>query len=168
MVGAYIVTRAVGRRRWSDAVLRVGLGYAAADALGSALKSSVGRHRPDTVGGPWRFKPFDTRHEWHSFPSSHTLHAFAIAAGVAEEAHHPWVAAVSYGTATLVGLQRVYRGAHWSSDVAASAVLAVAASKTTNRWLRRREPADQSAGRKLNVVILPTGVVGTVALPFER
>jgi membrane-associated phospholipid phosphatase len=164
IAGAYVATRVAGARPWSDAVLRIGLGYAVADGIGSAMKPMVGRRRPDALDGPWRFKPFDRRQEWHSFPSAHTVHAFALAAGISEEAHRPWASVASYGAATVVGLQRVYRGAHWSSDVAASAVLGIAASKTTNRWLRRREATGRAADRKLDVLVTPTGILCSVNL----
>jgi membrane-associated phospholipid phosphatase len=66
------------------------------------------------------------------------VHAFAIAAGLAEETHHPWIATLGYAAASAVALQRVYTEAHWSSDVAISATLAIAASRSTIAALKRR------------------------------
>lgn len=138
LVGGYLVPRLAGAHRLADAALRVGLGYAVADGIESVLKPAIGRHRPDDERGTLRFRPFSNDDAWHSLPSAHTVHAFAIAAGIADEAHRPWVTVVAFGTASIVGLQRVYTRAHWASDVAASSVLAVAASGTTRSWLRRR------------------------------
>lgn len=138
LVGGYLVPRLAGAHRLADAALRVGLGYAVADGIESVLKPAIGRHRPDDERGALRFRPFSNDDAWHSLPSAHTVHAFAIAAGIADEAHRPWVTALAFGTASIVGLQRVYTRAHWASDVAASSVLAVAASGTTRSWLRRR------------------------------
>jgi membrane-associated phospholipid phosphatase len=137
LAASYLVPRVAGQRAWSDAALRVGLGYAVSDGIEAALKPLVGRHRPDAAGGAWRFRPLSGADEWHSFPSAHTVHAFSIAGAVSDEAQRPWVSAVSYSAATLVGMQRVYRQAHWTSDVVASATLAIATSTTTVRWLRR-------------------------------
>ena len=138
LVGAYAVPRLAGRRGVANAVLRIGLGYAAADGLESVLKPSVGRHRPDSTGRPLRFRPLSGADAWHSFPSAHVAHAFAIAAGVSDEWRDPRVAVLAYGTATMVGLQRVYTRAHWTTDVVGSALLTIAASHTVTRWLRRR------------------------------
>jgi hypothetical protein len=97
----------------------------------------VGRHRPDPYREPLEFRPFSSEEQWHSFPSAHTVHAFSIATGVADEVRNPWVSAIAFGTAAVVGTQRVYTSAHWTSDVTASAVLAISATTTTTRWLRR-------------------------------
>lgn len=138
MAVAFVGPRLVGKRALSDAAGRIALGYLAADAVESVLKPALGRHRPDSTGRPWRFHAFARTEEWHSLPSAHTVHAFSLAAGIAEETHHPWIATAGYTVATAVALQRVYTQAHWSSDVAVSATLAIAASRSTIAALRRR------------------------------
>jgi membrane-associated phospholipid phosphatase len=136
LAGSYVLTRLARRRPLANAVLRVAAGYAAADAIGSVLKPAAGRRRPG-AGGPWQFHPFAASGEWHSFPSAHTVHVTALAAGVARETRRPWVTAAGLGAAALVGAQRVYRGAHWPSDVAAGGIIGIAASRATTRLLRR-------------------------------
>lgn len=131
----YVVPLALRDHRWADAALRIGLGYAASDGIESVLKPLVGRHRPMATGGAWRFHPLATTDEWFSFPSAHTVHAFSIAAAVSDEAQNRWVALAAYGTAGLVASQRIYRQAHWTSDVITSAVLSIATSRTTVHWL---------------------------------
>jgi membrane-associated phospholipid phosphatase len=145
LAAAYVVPRLTGRRGVADAVLRIGLGYAAADGFEAALKPAVGRHRPDSTARPFRFRPLNSADAWHSFPSAHAVHAFAIAAGVSDEWRDPLVAAVAYGTATMVGLQRVYTRAHWMSDVVGSALLAIGVSHTVTRWFHRRQTHRLSA-----------------------
>ena len=59
-----------------------------------------------------------------SFPSGHTLHAFAFAMLLA--AFHPALAPLLWGFAALVGLSRVVLGLHFPSDVLFGALLGTA------------------------------------------
>lgn len=136
LAAAVVLPLLVRRPAWSAAALRIAASYAAADAIEGALKPIVGRHRPAAGRGQWRFHPLDAHDEWHSFPSAHTVHAFSLAAGVAEESRNPWVAGAAYGVAGLVGLERIYLRAHWTTDVTASAVLAISTARMTDGWLR--------------------------------
>ena len=137
LVAGAVIPRLLGRTALSNAIVRVGLGYAVADGIESVLKSAVGRHRPDSTGRPGQFRPFHIGGPWTSFPSAHTTHAIALATGLAIEAHRPWVSALAFGIAGTVAVQRVYTQSHWASDVVGSSVLAIAASATTVRWLQR-------------------------------
>jgi len=148
LVAGYVLPLALRQHRWADAALRVGLAYAASDAIESVLKPLVGRHRPTATGNAWTFHPIATTDEWHSFPSAHTVHAFSLAAAISDEAQNRWVTLASYGTAGLVASQRIYRQAHWTSDVLASAVLAIATSRTTVHWL-----AGHGLGRLLGPLV---------------
>jgi undecaprenyl-diphosphatase len=134
---AVIVPRAVGRRALSDAALRIALAYAAADGVESILKPLIGRHRPSDAGGAWRFHPLSNDGDWHSTPSAHVVHAFAIATGMALESRSTWVSVPAYALASLVGTQRVYTNQHWTSDVVASAALAAIVGRWTEQRLRR-------------------------------
>jgi membrane-associated phospholipid phosphatase len=133
-----IAPRVLHRRALSDQVLRVAADYVASDVVESVLKPMIGRHRPSDGGGALRFRPFQNDADWHSLPSAHTVHAFSIATGIANEAGPRWAGDAAYGVAGLVGLERVYTGAHWSSDVVASTLLATAVSSATHQWLARR------------------------------
>jgi membrane-associated phospholipid phosphatase len=137
LVAGAVVPRLVGATGVSSAVVRIGLGYAVADGIESVLKSAVGRHRPDSTGQPFRFRPAHLGDPWTSFPSAHATHAMALATGIALEAHRPWATALAFGVAGTVALQRVYTQAHWASDVVGSTVLAIGASATTVEWLAR-------------------------------
>ena len=133
----YVVPLVLRDDRWAHAALRVGLSYAVADGLEGMLKPIVGRHRPTDTGGSLRFHPFSSTDEWFSFPSAHFVHIFSIAAAVSDEADNRWVTAASFGVASLVAAQRVYRQAHWTSDVVSSAILGVVTSRATLHWLQR-------------------------------
>jgi membrane-associated phospholipid phosphatase len=118
-----------------DAV-QVGSGYAASDLAGGALRVLVSRHRPDSSGDPWRFRPLHPQGDWGSMPSAHVTHAFALAAGIAQVSGRPWAGMVAYGFASMVAAQRVYRQAHWTSDVVVGAALSIDVSRRTIRLLR--------------------------------
>lgn len=150
LVAAYAIPLVLRKHRWADAVLRVGLSYAASDAIESVLKPLVGRHRPTPTNNAWTFHPLATTDTWHSFPSAHTVHAFSLAAAISDEAQNRWVTLASYGTAGLVASQRIYRQAHWTSDVITSAVLAIASSRTTVHWL-----AEHGLGKLLDPLAPP-------------
>ena len=136
----YVVARITHHRRTANAVLRISAGYAVSNVIVGVLKPVVGRHRPDSTNDAWRFKPFSTEGEWHSFPSSHAVHAFSIAAGAAIATRRSWVAALGYSAATVVAWSRVYDDQHWTSDVTTSAVIGMSAAATTMDWLNRRWP----------------------------
>lgn len=136
----YLVTRVTHHRRAADAVLRIAAGYAVSNVIVGVLKPVVGRHRPDSTNDAWRFKPFSAEGEWHSFPSSHAVHAFSIAAGAAIATRRSWVSALGYTGATVVAWSRVYDDQHWSSDVTTSAIIGMSAVATTMDWLDRRWP----------------------------
>jgi len=86
------------------------------------LKRSTRRQRP--------FERCDDIHaclkvpDAFSFPSGHTLHAFAFA--LLLSAFHPALAPLLWGFAALVGLSRVVLGLHFPSDVVFGAVLGMA------------------------------------------
>ncbi len=161
LVGSWVV----GGWRPAKAVLRVAAGWVVGDLLMSGLKPLVGRHRPDSVGGdPWRFKPFARDAVWHSLPSAHTTHVFALAAGVAEEVRLPVVGIAAYATAALVGWQRIAFRGHWPSDVVAGAVLGIVSARTTNRWLRGGLLPD-STRRHAQLTVLPGAMFVSVPLP---
>ena len=140
----YVAARLTHHRRAADAVLRVAAGYAVSNAIVGVLKPVVGRHRPDSTNDAWRFHPFSAAGELHSFPSSHAVHAFSLATGLAIATRRSWVGALGYTGATVVAWSRLYDDQHWASDVTTSAVIGIATAATTMDWLDRRFPRDAS------------------------
>ncbi|MGH9437092.1 MAG: phosphatase PAP2 family protein [Terriglobia bacterium] len=65
-----------------------------------------------------------------SFPSGHTIAAFAIATVIAHRYRtHRWVPYVCYGMASLVGFSRMSLSAHFASDVFVGAALGYSISR---------------------------------------
>ena len=138
LVATYLGSRLLGQRSIASATLRVGLSYAAADAIESMLKPMVGEARPFAGHDPLTFRPFSSDGTYQSFPSAHVVHISSLASAIALEAHRPWVTALASAAITYVGAQRVYRDQHWSSDVVVSGMLGVEVAREVDSWLRRR------------------------------
>jgi undecaprenyl-diphosphatase len=90
----------------------------------------------------------------HSFPSGHTVSAFAAAWMVSKE--HPRRRIAYYSLACLVGFCRIYLGVHYPSDVAAGALSGVGMAEIFQRLLiaqRILPPANQQ-GKPRNIADL--------------
>ena len=101
--------------------------------LGNLLKGIVGRARPYVdVERPHDyslFRGFRDGSDYKSFPSGHTISAFAAAAAVTSEMKRWWprsvwyVGPVMYGGAAAVGWSRMFDNKHWASDVITGAAI---------------------------------------------
>ncbi|MGZ3330599.1 MAG: phosphatase PAP2 family protein [Gemmatimonadaceae bacterium] len=128
----YLFGRAESNRRIQSLGLHSVESILIADVLGGGIKLLVGRQRPfvDTKN-PYNFQLWRGFQDdkYRSFPSGHTITAFAFASTVTRETQfwHPgyawYVGTVFYGGASLVGLSRIYNNQHWASDVMAGAAL---------------------------------------------
>ncbi|HKW46540.1 MAG TPA: phosphatase PAP2 family protein [Gemmatimonadaceae bacterium] len=135
LVGTYVGSRLLGQQSLAAATLRVGLSYAAADALESVLKPMLGEARPFSGHDPLTFRGFNTNGTFQSFPSAHVVHISSLATAIALEANRPWVTVLSGAAITYVGAQRVYRDQHWSSDVVVSGMMGVELARATMNFL---------------------------------
>ena len=127
---------AVGRAADQPTVADLGLHTTEAIVLGNGInfliKGLAGRARPYVnVDDPFNFhfaRGF-TRDRYRSFPSGHTVAAFAAAAAMTTEITRDnpeikwWVGSLFYGSATLVGVSRIYNNKHWASDVVMGAAI---------------------------------------------
>ncbi len=146
-LGTVVVAAVVAfldRRGWRRALAFV-LVVALASASGAVLKGLTGRERPSREGQV----PGHERTVFHgpaeglrhascqSFPSGHTLSAFASATALS--AFYPGASPVFYLVATATGINRVVKHQHFLSDVVAGAVLGhvLALLLLDVRWIRR-------------------------------
>ena len=110
---------AYAERRWVGYALAMGLAGLGAGLVAQIVKHLVGRARPELWLGPVHYAPGSST----SFPSGHTVGAFALA-GVLVFASRSWpVRVAAFALAAAVGLSRMLAFRHWASDVAASAVI---------------------------------------------
>jgi membrane-associated phospholipid phosphatase len=118
-----------GNSRVARAGARITAGLALGGAMAVGLKLAVGRRRP--LGGEeqYVFHPFTKTDSW---PSGHTVTAFALATGVSDEVHSTPVTIGLYTLATAVGWSRMNDNKHWLSDVVAGAAIGITSSKLMN------------------------------------
>jgi len=67
---------------------------------------------------------------WRSFPSGDTAMAFTIASILSYKSP-PWLKALLYGYALLIGYGRIYTGVHFPLDVLVGALIGVGSGKLT-------------------------------------
>lgn len=158
----YVAGRAAGSRELPEAAWHTLAALLASGVANGTLKYTVGRARPHRERGHAAFDPLNADDHWQAFPSGHTTVVFSLAASVSEEAGRPWVSALSYGTAALVGWSRVYEDKHWASDVVGGAVVGIAASKGTLRWLHARKRGEDEAAARVRVALTPRGFAVSV------
>ena len=144
---------AVGRLSHEKRLAEVGLHGTEAllvgEVVGSVLKDFFGRARPyvDTTGpnpDDWQLlRGFRSGTEYRSFPSGHTVAAFAAAAAVSTETSIWWPTATYYGIgpvlyagAAAVGVSRMYNNRHWASDVMLGAAIGTFAGTKVVRYHR--------------------------------
>lgn len=141
--GLYVAGRLAGNERMADLgwhgteAIAVGMGIT---TLGKIL---AGRARPlVNIEDPTNFK-FGRglkQENYRSFPSGHTLTAFAAASAVTAETARWWpkqkwiVGTAMYGGATLVGLSRMYNNKHWASDVMMGAAIGTFSGRKVVRY----------------------------------
>lgn len=99
---------------------------AVSGVLSLIVKTLFGRARPRLydVVGPFHFDMFSIKSSVLSFPSGHSVTAFATATALAFMA--PRASRILIGVALLVGVSRVVTGAHYPSDVIGGMALGVA------------------------------------------
>jgi len=103
---------------------------ALAEISAFALKIALGVERPD---GNVLAAPFDDRGGF-AFPSGHATRAFVAATFLALRLRDWRWSAPLLAYATVMGLSRIYVGAHWPSDVIGGTALGVAWAFGFNRF----------------------------------
>jgi membrane-associated phospholipid phosphatase len=130
--GIYLIGRADGQRRVQSLGLHSVESILLAGMLGGGIKFLAGRQRPYAdINTPYDFQLWRGLKDdkFRSFPSGHTIAAFAFASTLTRETQF-WapraafyVGTVFYGGAGLIGLSRIYNNQHWASDVMAGAAI---------------------------------------------
>lgn len=123
-------------RRWVTYAVAMAIAGLAAGLTAQIVKLLVGRARPELWLGPAHYAPGSST----SFPSGHTVGAFALAGVLVFASRSLPLRVIAFLLAAAVGLSRVLAFRHWLSDVTASAVIGLIAAWYVTNALRR--PAD--------------------------
>ena len=170
--GAFIIGTtmyATGRLVKNDHLASLGLHGTEALLLGEfaggVLKGVIGRQRPYvTPQNSHSFgflRGFGGGDPYRSFPSGHSLAAFAAAAAVSSETAGWWpntrwiIGPAMFGGATLTAVSRMYDNKHWASDVIVGAGLGTFAGLKVVRY------NNAHPGNKLDKWLLTGSIVPT-------
>ncbi|MEO8382053.1 MAG: phosphatase PAP2 family protein [Acidobacteriota bacterium] len=106
-------------RRWVSYAISMGLAGLAAGIVAQIIKPLVGRARPELWLGATHYAPGSST----SFPSGHTVGAFALAGVLMLTSPSRTLRVVAFLLAAAIGLSRILAFRHWTSDVVASAII---------------------------------------------
>lgn len=98
------------------------------------LKAATGRARPETGVGKSVFRPYSGESGYRSFPSEHTVLSFTTTYALAKHFDNPWVKTGIYAVGLISPGSRVWKGAHYLTDV----VLSIATVEAVDRYLDTR------------------------------
>jgi membrane-associated phospholipid phosphatase len=148
--GGYIAGLALGDRWIRETSLLAGSAIVIAGTISTVTKVLVGRARPYTGDGHLTFRPFSVPLvDVASFPSGHTIVAFAFSGVLAERIHNTWASIGLYGLAAACGVSRMYTDEHWVSDVVFGAFISISVSHTLVRWFETGGDPSGESGLRL-------------------
>lgn len=122
-------------RRWVSYAVAMAIAGLGAGITAQIVKHLVGRARPELWLGPAHYAPGSST----SFPSGHTVGAFALAGVLVFGSRSITLRIVALLLAAGVGLSRILAFRHWASDVMASAVIGLVVAWVVVRVAVREE-----------------------------
>ena len=116
-------------RRWIEYAVAMAIAGLGGGILAQLVKYAVGRTRPELWLGPFQH----ARASATSFPSGHTVGAFALAFVLVFASRNLPLRAIAIVLAIAVGFSRILAFRHWTSDVLASALIGIAVAWAATR-----------------------------------
>ncbi|HZR06154.1 MAG TPA: phosphatase PAP2 family protein [Candidatus Udaeobacter sp.] len=124
-------------KKWMRIFVSMLVAMAIAGVAGSVIKRSVPRARPSVKSElRWGGPRFSTK--YHAFPSGHVVASTAFFGILIFARRRVGLACVPIPI--LIGLSRMYLGAHYLSDVVCGAVLGVLCAALVWRFVARERP----------------------------
>jgi undecaprenyl-diphosphatase len=132
--------------RWIAYAVAMALAGAAAGVVVQIVKFAAGRTRPELWLGPFQNAPAAAT----SFPSGHTVGAFALAGVLMLASPSRTMRIAAFLLALAVAVSRVLAFRHWTSDVLASAAIGmiIAAVVVRSVFAEVRSSADDADGQR--------------------
>jgi membrane-associated phospholipid phosphatase len=131
-------------QRWVFYGVAMAVASLSAGTVAHILKFLVGRTRPELWLGPYHY----ARGAANSFPSGHTVGAFALAGVLFFASRNLTLRVVALALASGVGISRILAFRHWASDVVASACLGLLAAWAAGVVMSPSIETDRSAGQR--------------------
>jgi membrane-associated phospholipid phosphatase len=116
-------------RSWVAYAAAMAISGLTAGILAQIVKHIIGRARPELWLGPAHYAPGSST----SFPSGHTVGAFALAGVLVFTARSRTLRVIAFVLAAAVGISRILAFRHWPSDVCASMFVGVTAAWIASR-----------------------------------
>ena len=124
-----------GSRRWLAIIVAMMLACALAGIVNRAIKITAGRARPTVqVDSGWNGPRLSSK--YNAFPSGHTAASAAFFAALCFA--RPRLGLLFLPIPMLIGISRVYLGAHHLSDVVFAAMLGVICAALVTPLIQRR------------------------------
>lgn len=162
----YMAGRLTNHRTLQDIGLHMTESIVVGSGVTAVLKGALGRSRPFVTDATdprdFKFGAGFSNSDRQSFPSGHTTAAFAAAVSVTSEMKRVYpgstwiVGPVMYGSATMVGLARMYHNKHWASDVALGAAIGTFSGLKIVRY-SHNHPGNPVDRRLLKAMVQPNG-----------
>jgi membrane-associated phospholipid phosphatase len=155
--GGYVAGLAFDERWLRETSFLAGSAILMAGTVSTVTKIVVGRARPYMNRGHMTFRPFSFPVEnFASFPSGHTIVAFAFSGVLAERIRNTWASIGLYGIAAACGISRMYTDEHWVSDVVFGAIISVSISHSLVSWFE--SGGDSPCGSGLRILPGPQSI----------
>ena len=154
--GLYLAGRLSKQKDMADLGLHGTEAVIVGGLFAGVLKDAFGRARPfvkprkdsvDFDANNWQFgRGLRAGDSYRSFPSGHTVAAFAAAAAVVNETSRWWpdytwiIGPTMFAGAGLVGVSRMYNNRHWATDVMTGAAIGTFAGNKVVRYFHRTHP----------------------------
>lgn len=124
------------KKHWTNFIMSI-LGVGIAYAVSQLMSLVINRPRPFVALGG-QIKPLVDIISDSSFPSDHTVVAFALAAVIALNFKKKWLTITLLIVAPLVGISRIAAGVHYSTDILGGIIIGILIPYLWLKELRRK------------------------------